>query len=495
MSMNYKEIDLALSELKLQGARIQKALQPSYDTLVLEIFDNAEGKRNLLISVSAGACRIHALARLPPKNERPLRFMECLKSRVRGGRIESAEQLSSDRIVKIRIQAPLGDADKPSAYTLYARLWSGAGNIVLVDEDNMVVDALYRKPKKNESSGMLCLIETSLSAAKPSEQNARRLAEIAVRDLPGEGSYSQRLEAYYGDKTGSLSREHLLAQAAERYKKKLRAIETRNAELEHRLKEYNGAARYREIGDILMAGLPGFPSPSAKPGLKPGSSAFVETLDFFSGKTLSVQIDPALSLVENAQAYYEKYKKAFSGLEDLKKELAKTKAAREDLEAWRLRLESEPDPFAIARALEKAGTVREKARRAYPCLWIEYKGWFLLVGRSAKENDELLRRWVRGSDLWLHARDYAGSYVFVKAQKAKSFPLDIMLAAAALALYYSKARKNGEGNVYYTQAKHLRRVKDGPRGLVVPGMEKNLFVRLDETRIRELLAGAEGAAS
>ena len=127
-------------------------------------------------------------------------------------------------------------------------------------------------------------------------------------------------------------------------------------------------------------------------------------------------------------------------------------------------------------------------------LGIERNGWTILVGRSAKENDELLRHHVRGSDLWMHARDYAGSYVFVKARAGKSFPLDIMLDAGNLAIYYSKGRANGGGELYYTLAKHLRRAKDGPKGLVIPTQEKNLRVTLDEKRLRELkeLIGDEG---
>jgi len=203
-------------------------------------------------------------------------------------------------------------------------------------------------------------------------------------------------------------------------------------------------------------------------------------------------VDPSISQVENAQRYYEKARKASSGLGDVEAEIAKIVEAKRALEAWKAQLADEEDPFAIAQALDKAGTVREKALRKYPCIWIEYKGWTMLVGRSAKENDELLRRHVRGSDLWLHARDYSGSYVFIKARRDKTFPLDLMLDAGNLAIYYSKARKNGEGDVYYTQAKYLRRAKDGPKGLVIPTLEKNLFVRLDEARIKEVLACSSG---
>jgi predicted ribosome quality control (RQC) complex YloA/Tae2 family protein len=38
--------------------------------------------------------------------------------------------------------------------------------------------------------------------------------------------------------------------------------------------------------------------------------------------------------------------------------------------------------------------------------------------------------------------------------------------------------------------KHLRRAKNGPKGLVLPTQEKNLRVKLDPARIERLKGGA-----
>ena len=509
MSLNHKEIDLVLSDLALAGSRIQKVLQPSYDTIILETFGTVGGKKDVLISLSSGACRIHGLRELPAKNERPLRFMECLKARIKGGFIESVEQLSGDRIVKFTLSMPTTPEDEAEElkaegrktsrgiprsishrYFLYARLWSGAGNIILDDQNNLIVDVLFRKPEKGEVSGLPCLIEDNLPDPAAPETAARN-ARFAARDLPGEGSFSERVEEHYTSSSGEVSRENLIARAEERFRKKMDALESRERELSRLRGEFGNAERFKQIGDILMAG--GFEFPAVSHAR--GSSAFVTAQDFYTGTAVSIQVDPSISQVENAQRYYEKARKASSGLGDVEAEIAKIVEAKRALEAWKAQLAGEEDPFAIAQALDKAGTVREKTLRKYPCIWIEYKGWTLLVGRSAKENEELLRRHVRGSDLWLHARDYSGSYVFIKARRDKTFPLDLMLDAGNLALYYSKARKNGEGDVYYTQAKYLRRAKDGPKGLVIPTLEKNLFVRLDEARIKEVLACSSGGES
>ena len=108
------------------------------------------------------------------------------------------------------------------------------------------------------------------------------------------------------------------------------------------------------------------------------------------------------------------------------------------------------------------------------------------MGRDANENDELLRHNVRGSDMWLHVRDFSGGYVFIKARPGKTVPLDILLDAANLAVYYSKARNNSKVDLYYTQVKHLRRAKNGPKGLVLPSNEKNLCITPDKERLAKL---------
>jgi len=115
----------------------------------------------------------------------------------------------------------------------------------------------------------------------------------------------------------------------------------------------------------------------------------------------------------------------------------------------------------------------------------------LLVGRNAKENDELLRRHTRGNDWWVHTRDVPGGYVFIKYIKDKPPPLEVLLDAAYLAILYSKAKKAGKAELYYTQVKYLRRAKGAKMGTVLPTQERNLSVTLDKARLNVLLAQGE----
>ncbi|MDR0731545.1 MAG: NFACT family protein, partial [Treponema sp.] len=124
MSLNWKEINLVLSELELEGCQIQKALQSAFDVIALRVYGRAQGK-TVLISLSPGACRIHETFRAVPKSEKPLRFAEFLNSRIANGWIEEAVQLGDNRIVRIRLRR--GE----KFYRLYIRLWSNAANVIV----------------------------------------------------------------------------------------------------------------------------------------------------------------------------------------------------------------------------------------------------------------------------------------------------------------------------------------------------------------------------
>ncbi|HPB66628.1 MAG TPA: NFACT family protein, partial [Spirochaetales bacterium] len=197
MSLNWREIEVVLSELDLVGAQIQKVVQPSYDTLLLSCYKPGAATE-LLFCVAHGACRIHATSVRVPKAEKPQRFMELLRAQLRGLRIESVEQLGSERIV--RLVAGKDDERR----VLYARLWSGAANIILCRPDGTIVDALARKPARGELAGGRYEPEAGPAPTK----------EFSVRELPGEGSFNERVDAYYAEHGSELSRAALLERAA-----------------------------------------------------------------------------------------------------------------------------------------------------------------------------------------------------------------------------------------------------------------------------------------
>ncbi|MCX7775296.1 MAG: NFACT RNA binding domain-containing protein [Spirochaetaceae bacterium] len=473
MSLNCVEIDRILQEAPLAHCKIQEVFQPSFDTLVLELY--GEGRRlPYLLSIAHGACRLHPLTSLPPRNERPLRFMECLRAHIRGGTVLEAVQHGMDRIVEISIARRAEDGSL-TRLSLVSRLWSGpSGNILLVSEDGTIIDALRRIPAKGEISGAHFDLN-SMRAMQPSD----RAAGYQLRAIPQDGPFWKAIEREYAERTGALSLQSLLEQAEIQYQKRKSMLAARLEAL-HRLKdEYTSAERWKELGDILLAGYEPIPQ---------GRHHYAKAYDFYRDEEILIEIDANKPPAENATRYYEKYHKAKSGLGDVIQEITRCERSLAQLETWIAQLRSSTEPLTVAKALRKAGTMRAREKPRYPCLALELQGWTILIGRNATENDELLRHVVKGSDVWLHARDYQGAYVFIRARRGKSVPPEILVAGAKLAVYYSKGRKNLGGNVHHTFVKYLRRAQQGPKGLVIPYHEKNLYISFRESEIRELLS-------
>lgn len=106
----------------------------------------------------------------------------------------------------------------------------------------------------------------------------------------------------------------------------------------------------------------------------------------------------------------------------------------------------------------------------------EVEGFDVLVGKSAKANDEMLRRFAWKEDLWLHAKDVAGSHVLIKFKSGLSFPKTVLERAAELAAYYSKIKNDSLAPVIYTPAKYVRKVKGSADGSVMVDKESVIMV-------------------
>ena len=99
MSLNCNEIDLILKELDLDGSFIQDIIQPGFDTICFYTY-KAQNAKTVLICTSQNAVRINETRRKIVKNEKPLRFMEFLKSKIKGARINCVNQIGKSRIIK-----------------------------------------------------------------------------------------------------------------------------------------------------------------------------------------------------------------------------------------------------------------------------------------------------------------------------------------------------------------------------------------------------------
>ena len=130
-----------------------------------------------------------------------------------------------------------------------------------------------------------------------------------------------------------------------------------------------------------------------------------------------------------------------------------------------------------------------KLKASVPAAWqgkvfVSKDGFPVLVGRSREENLELTFKIARGNDLWMHVRGKPGAHVLIPVPSGKSVPLETLLDAAALCIFYSGGKDWGKTEVDYTFKKYVKRIKDSSEASYTN--KKTIIASADPERMERL---------
>ncbi len=142
---------------------------------------------------------------------------------------------------------------------------------------------------------------------------------------------------------------------------------------------------------------------------------------------MTIELDFEKSVEENASLHFERAKKA-------KKKLTGLKIAIEHTKELISSIESKPS--------EKAKPVKKKKQQWFHSLhWFFSSDNFLVIGgRSAKGNEQLVKKHLEEGDYFLHADIPGGSVCIIKAER-QEIPETTFNEAAQFAAVFSKAWK------------------------------------------------------
>ena len=235
------------------------------------------------------------------------------------------------------------------------------------------------------------------------------------------------------------------------------------------------ADRYERDGHLLMARASTIPE-----GLE---EVTLPNL-FGDGDELTIRLDPALSVIQNAERLYEKArhtrdarKHAERRLEERIGRLERIRSLIEDLRRSESLKEVKSHREKNADLLTAVRSSAEGKGQAQPYRTFDWQGYDILVGRSARHNDRLTFGVAGKFDLWLHARGVAGSHVIIPRNRNEQIPPSVIRHAAGLAAWFSKARGSSLVPVILTERKFVRRAKGGGLGAVVVEREEVLMVQ------------------
>lgn len=471
MSLNYKEIELIISESHLDGAKIQAVVQSSFHAVTWELYDRERGRFLFYTEIGTPQSRLHVLSpgAKAAKTKKLQRFEQFARKNLEGSVIRSCRQLPFDRAVVWELD------NHDRKLRVYFRFYSGPGaNIIVTDENDVILDLLLRRPGRDEMSSEKLNVEHRTSSDKVFE----------VRPWNGP-SFSAYIERTCAQQEADDLYSQLVRQVQGRMEHELSRLATSISSCSRTIEANSSYDSLRYEADLL----------SGNSHLIRRGEDSVTVKDWSQGgKDVVISLDKSLTPGANVQALYDRYQKAKGAYTNAVEEKKRLKAEYETIEArFNKALEDTGDEEANIRKLK---SILDKTAPAVqvqegPGIRTTSGGFQIIAGRNAKENDELLRHYVKGNDMWLHTRDFPGGYVFIKFRRDKSIPLEVLLDAANIAVLYSKARNSSSVDLYYTQVKYLRRAKDGKTGLVLPTQEKNLTIKPEPQRIARLLPKEE----
>ncbi|SCW31565.1 Predicted component of the ribosome quality control (RQC) complex, YloA/Tae2 family, contains fibronectin-binding (FbpA) and DUF814 domains [Borreliella japonica] len=467
MSLNYVEINTLIKEIPFENSLIKKIIQPDYKSLILEIYNKIDNKKfKILISLNPNTTRFHITKKNFKRNALKLRFSDFLKSKIQNGKILKAFQMKNERIISLEIL-------KKEIIILFIKLWPSSPNIIATNSNFKILDAYYRRPKIKETSG-----EIFLKAKEIHESN--KISDKKIMNLKEEysnanfTSYSEFLENYYESLNNQIKKTNIKELLIEKYKKELIFLEKRIESLKKQIKLIENIENEKEKGELILLNIN-----KIQKGIKE-----IHLLNYKEEK-IKISLNQSLSPKENALQYFKAYKKGKNSFKTIQNQLQDNLDKFNFIQSKIMMLNENLIPKEEYN--QEVNTIKKKEKTLKIGLHFTSCGFEIIIGKNAKENDELLRHYVKGNDYWLHTRDYPGAYVFIKSQKNKTPCLDVLLAAGNLCVFYTKlAKKSGKADLYYTQVKNLRRVKNGKLGLVIPKAEKNLHIKLDETLVKKL---------
>jgi predicted ribosome quality control (RQC) complex YloA/Tae2 family protein len=458
---------------KLSGRFLGKIFQ--LGPLALAIDFGLKGEF-LYVSVDPSSPRLFLINRRLKELEKsstPLQpFAQILRSKIANARLIDVLKVPTDRIVHMTFRS-----DDQSEWSLVGQLTGKAANLLLLDNTGRVVDALRPPKGEGQTAGEIY----QAPPFHPERSHAAMTLSIGDSASASADAYFAELDARKGWETKAKS---LRSRIQQRLRQKRNLV----TNLQNDLAAHGDPEEHKRIGDLLLANL--------GTAIRCGNT--VEIKDYYSDEapTISVEVDENTSLQEEAARKFRQYTKAKKAREEIverltlidtelvnlekeQNELEKIIAGRD--EAAMKNLGSETTP-ATKKAIKQAEPARLPGVRHY----VSTDGYEILVGRAARDNDNLTFRVARPNDLWLHAADYPGSHVIVRNPTRKEIPQRTMIEAAQLAGKFSQAGDDSKVVVHYTPRKFLSKPKGAAPGLVRMSTFKSITVEPKEavSRVR-----------
>jgi predicted ribosome quality control (RQC) complex YloA/Tae2 family protein len=376
-------------------------------------------------------------------------FGQVMHSKLSGAHVLSISKDPLDRIVRLTFRT-----EDVAFRRLVIQLTGRTADIFLLDELNRIV-AILRD-------------QTQTRIQEFYEPPPPPLKEPAEELKLEPGPPSAQLDKHFSAIDAAKAFEVKAKPIRSRVVKSIRQQQTLKRHLQEDLVRHGDPEEHKRTGDLLLANI----ATAVREGNK------VRLTDYYAdgAPSIEIEIDENHSLQDEAAARFRQYTKAKRAADEIAERLKQIDRESEELER-RLQqldaiiqsrdeagLETFEKPAPAPKVTPKKSGKPEKisgVRR-----YLSTDGYEILVGRTARDNDNLSFRVAQPNDLWMHTGDYPGSHVVVRNPTRKEIPQRTIIEAAQLAGKFSQASEDAKVVVHYTERKFLSKPKGAAPGLV-----------------------------
>ena len=501
------------------GMKIDRVRQPEKDTVVFALRGPGGGAK-LLVCVSGGSARVCLTKQDYENPPQPPMFCMLLRKHLTGGRITAVTQPAGERMLLFTV-AGFDEMGQPANKTVAAEMLGRNANLILVDGEGRIVDALRRvdaemsparqllpgliyrlppKPEPGRFSGLSPLIAREMEfrglpkstdslvglekkpvllveGGQPKDFTFLPICQYGLGcgsvEYPG---WSELLEAFYAEKD---RQAHIKSRGHNLLKLVRGAVARTDKKLGLRKQELSACDDMEDIrrrADLITANIW---------RLKKGMAELC-CEDFYQPDSPAVKLplDPQKTPQQNAAACYKAYTKKKAAQEHLTalieenaQELDYLQSVAEELE----RAQSQQDLDDIGAELTAGGYIRirasapkKKQKPAEPLRYRTDSGLEILVGRNNVQNDELTFRIARRTDRWFHVQKLHGAHVILRCDGTQPDEAATQ-QAARLAAYYSEGTQAGRVPVDTTEVRFVKKPHGARPGMVIYTDYKTVF--------------------
>lgn len=533
----YNALAAELNDL-LKGGRIEKIYQPEIDEITLSVKNNGR-LYTLVVSASPTSPRIHVTSQKKENGLNAPAFCMLLRKYLQGGNVSDISVYNTDRIVKISFDArnELKDRER---YHIVAELMGRYSNIILLDDDDKILDAIRRIHFDQSTTryilpGLPYVLQPKNKVALDDEKGLDEVFSVQITDwneLPqkisgigkesakeillsadprkkldelfhiyGAPGYSPRLKikdgkpvdyyvCEYATAEGEFSPQaslnecldeyYTLYDGAERKKASAKTVTTVLKRLmtknERRIKDNTDKIADKETMEKYK-----------KYGelilnnlwqIKSGKSCSV--YDYETEKEIVIPLDESVPPSLNAKNYFKKYNKLKRGVEIAEEQLAGLYEQREYLKSIEAAIKNcatKQEFDEILKELNDLSGYKPKVK-----------------GRQKEQPSRPGKISVRGADIYFGKNNVQNNEVTFRIASRSDLWLhvknlhgshvvirgeyddEILLRAAQIAAYYSEGRENGKVDVDYTLVKFVKKIPSSLPGQVTYTNYKTITV-------------------